>query len=170
MAGLVDELLDVMRHEKTEYDNILSLNDGKREAIIGRDVEKLEKITSKEEYFSSNLKNLENKRERILKDMAAVTGHDDETFTVERVIRVLNNNENEQKALTEARNALVSTAKELKYWNDQNQVLLKQALEMVDFDLTLFRSLKQAPQTANYDQNAYNTGDLLGGSGFDTKQ
>ena len=60
MAGLVDELLDVMRIEKTEYENILGLNDEKREAIISRDVERLEKITSDEEFFSSNLKNLEN--------------------------------------------------------------------------------------------------------------
>ena len=102
--------------------------------------------------------------------MAAVTGHDDEIFTVDRVIGVLDNNKEEQKALVEARSALVSAARDLKFWNDQNQALLKQALEMVEFDLTLFRSLKQAPQTANYNQNAYNTGDLLGGSGFDTKQ
>ena len=170
MAGLVDELLVVMRSEKKEYENILNLNDAKREAIISREVERLEEITPNEEFFSSNLKNLENKRERILKDMAAVTGHDDEIFTVDRVIRVLDNNEEEQKALVEARSALVSAAKDLKFWNDQNQALLKQALEMVEFDLTLFRSLKQAPQTANYNQNAYNTGDLLGDSGFDTKQ
>ena len=48
--------------------------------------------------------------------------------------------------------------------------LLKQALEMVEFDLTLLRSTRQAPETANYDKNAYNTGDILGSSGFDAKQ
>ena len=41
---------------------------------------------------------------------------------------------------------------------------------MVNFDLTLFKSLRQAPETANYDKNAYNTGELLGSSGFDAKQ
>ena len=48
--------------------------------------------------------------------------------------------------------------------------LLKQALEMVEFDLTLLKSMRQAPETANYDKNAYNTGDILGSSGFDAKQ
>ena len=48
--------------------------------------------------------------------------------------------------------------------------LLKQAMEMVEFDLTLLKSMRQAPETANYNKNAYNTGDLLGGSGFDAKQ
>ena len=41
---------------------------------------------------------------------------------------------------------------------------------MVEFDLTLLRSMRQAPETANYDKNAYNTGDILGSSGFDAKQ
>ena len=54
--------------------------------------------------------------------------------------------------------------------NEQNEFLLNQALEMVEFDLTLFKSLRQAPETANYNKSAYNTGDLLGSSAFDTKQ
>jgi hypothetical protein len=54
--------------------------------------------------------------------------------------------------------------------NQQNEVLLKQAMELTEFDLTLFRSMRQAPETANYDKNAYNTGSLLGGGGFDAKQ
>ena len=41
---------------------------------------------------------------------------------------------------------------------------------MVEFDLTLLKSMRQAPETANYNKNTYNTGDLLGGSGFDEKQ
>ena len=54
--------------------------------------------------------------------------------------------------------------------NRQNEELLQQALEMVEFDLTLLRSMRQAPETANYDKNAYNTGELLGGSAFDARQ
>ena len=72
--------------------------------------------------------------------------------------------------MTEARDALVKTATRLQAANEQNSILLQQALEMVEFDLTLFKSLKQAPETANYDKNAYNTGELLGGSSFDTSQ
>ena len=54
--------------------------------------------------------------------------------------------------------------------NQQNETLLKHAMEMAEFDLTLFRSMRQAPATANYDKQANNTGDLLGSSGFDAKQ
>ena len=41
---------------------------------------------------------------------------------------------------------------------------------MTEFDITLLKSLRQAPETANYDKNAYNTGAILGSSGFDAKQ
>ena len=54
--------------------------------------------------------------------------------------------------------------------NQQNEVLLKQAIELTEYDITLFKSLRQAPETANYNNRAYNTGVLLGGSGFDAKQ
>ena len=54
--------------------------------------------------------------------------------------------------------------------NKQNEELLKQAMEMVEFDLTLLKSMRQAPETANYNKNAYTTGELLGGGSFDAKQ
>ena len=71
---------------------------------------------------------------------------------------------------SEAKAALHATLDEMMKWNTQNQALLKNALEMVEFDLTLFKSLRQAPETANYNKDAYNTGSLLGGGGFDAKQ
>ena len=64
----------------------------------------------------------------------------------------------------------VSTGTKMRTANEQNEVLLKTALEMVEFDLTLLKSMRQAPETANYNKRAYNTGDLLGGGGFDAKQ
>lgn len=62
------------------------------------------------------------------------------------------------------------SASQVRFWNDQNQILLKQSLEMVNFDITLMKSMRQAPETANYNSKAFNTGDLLGTSGFDAKQ
>ena len=102
--------------------------------------------------------------------MAVVLGHDGEQLTVTNVIEQLDGQPKEQRDLTAARDALVDVATRLQTANAQNSVLLQQALEMVEFDLTLFKSLKQAPETANYDKNAYNTGELLGSSSFDTSQ
>jgi hypothetical protein len=86
------------------------------------------------------------------------------------MIDLLDSQPQEQQALTKARDILVEAASKVQFANQQNYILLQQALEMVEFDLTLFKSLKQAPETANYDKNAYNTGSLLGSGSFDTSQ
>ena len=170
MASLMDELLDVLHQEKTSYEELMSLNEPKRDAIIYKKIDELDSITSKEEEISSRLKNLDNKRSRVLKDMSVVMGKDNENLTLGTLVTLLPQNSKEQKALDIAKNELVEAAKKMQFMNQQNQILLQQALEMVEFDLTLFKSLRQAPETANYDKNAYNTGELLGSGGFDAKQ
>lgn len=170
MASLVEELLVDLKTENDTYQELVELSDVKREAIIHGKVDELEGITAKEEEISNRLKSLETKRTNILRDMAVVLGHDGELMTVTNVIEQLGTQPKEQQALTEARDRLVETASMLQFANQQNSILLQQALEMVEFDLTLFKSLKQAPETANYNKSAYNTGDLLGGGSFDTSQ
>ena len=75
-----------------------------------------------------------------------------------------------QEKLTTAKNNLIDVATKVQIKNQQNEILLRQAIELTEFDITLFKSMRQAPETANYNKNAYNTGTLLGGSGFDAKQ
>ena len=170
MASLVEELLIDLQTETGTYQELVDLSDVKREAIIHGKVDELEGITAQEEEISNRLKSLETKRTNLLKDMAVVLGHDGEQMTVTKVIEQLGSQPKEQQALKEARDRLVETASQLQFANQQNSILLQQALEMVEFDLTLFKSLKQAPETANYNRSAYNTGDLLGGGSFDTSQ
>ncbi len=170
MASLVEELLGVMDEETSKYDELYSLATDKREGIIHRDLEKLEKTAGLENSISGDLQNLEKKRVRVLKDMSVVLGKDDETLTVTQVIMMLDKQPKEQEALTEARDRLIKAATKMQFMNEQNAVLLSQAIEMVEFDITLFKSMRQAPETANYGRDAYNTGDILPSGGFDAKQ
>ncbi len=159
-----------MKGEQAVYQKLIDMADEKKESIIQGRTDDLEKISSIEQDLSDELKGFENKRMSILRDMAVVTGHDGQTITVSEMIDLLDGQPESQKALKEAKESLTSTASTMQFLNQQNQILLKQALELVEFDLTLFKSMKQAPETANYNKNAYNTGDLLGSTGFDAKQ
>ena len=170
MASLSEELKSTLKEEKKGYDALYSLGQTKRQAVIDRDLEKLSSVTDDEQELSDSLKALEQKRTRILKDMSSVLGHDDEILTVTEIINALSGQPEEQKALTEARDSLVKSATNMQFLNQENKVLLEQAIEMVDFDLTLYKSMRQAPETANYGRDAENTGDILGRSGFDFKQ
>ena len=156
MASLVEDLLDVMQRETENYEKLYELAEQKRQGIIHRDLEVMEQNSAKESDVASELKNLESKRVRILKDMSVVLGKDEEdkTLTVTEVILLLDKQKAEQDALTKARDHLVKAATHMQFMNEQNAILLNQAMEMVEFDLTLFKSMRQAPETANYDKNA----------------
>lgn len=162
--------MDVLEKENVEYEQLTELSLEKRQIIIDGDIPALEEITGREQEITSNLKNLENKREQVVKDMAIVLSKEPEELTITNMIAFLNKQPEEQQKLQDIRKRLRETLTKMADINAQNEVLLTQAMEMVEFDLTLFKSMRQAPTTANYDKRANNTGDVLGSRGFDAKQ
>ena len=170
MASLVDELVSVLTEEEKLYSARLECAEKKTQILINADVPALEQLTAVEQAKSDELLALGNKQVQLLNDIKTVLGKADEMLTVTTLIGYLTSQQEVQERLSTARNNLLDTATKVQKKNQQNEVLLKQAIELTEFDLTLFKSLRQAPETANYNRNAYNTGTLLGGSGFDAKQ
>ena len=50
--------------------------------------------------------------------------------------------------------------------------MIQNALEMVQFNMQIMQSMNKAPETANYNRGACNTGDVIGTThkAFDAKQ
>ena len=167
MASLVEELITVLEEEEKIYRQLIGYGQQKTDVLILADVPGLEKITCKEQLASDELVSHSNRQIQLLKDIATVLGKTEEKMTVSRLISLLDSQHKVQKRLTDARDSLLSAADQMKKLNDQNIILIRQAIELNEFDLTLFKSLRQAPETANYDKTACNTGSLLGSSGFD---
>ncbi len=166
----MEDFMDVLEKENGEYGRLTELSREKRQIIIDGNIPALEEITGREQEITSILKNLEKKREEVVNDMSIVLSKKPEDLTVTNMIAFLNKQPKEQQKLMELKEKLHNTLAEMADINGQNEVLLKQAMEMAEFDLTLFKSMRQAPVTANYDKRANNTGDLLGSGGFDAKQ
>ncbi len=167
MASLVEELVNVLEAEKQIYTTLVGYEERKKDVLIAADVAALEEITTKEQLAGDDLIAYSNKQIQILKDIATVLGRTDGKMTVTRLISLLDTQPKVQEQLTEARDSLLTAANQMKILSDQNAILIRQAIELNEFDMTLFKSLRQAPETANYDKSAYNTGSLLGGGGFD---
>ncbi|MCR4694900.1 MAG: flagellar protein FlgN [Pseudobutyrivibrio sp.] len=170
MASLMEELLQAMDGETEQYEKLISLNGPKKDSIIHQKLDILESITVQEQAIADSLLELEKRRTHILGSIASVMGHDGQQITVSWMIDNLANQPVEQKKLIDAKGRLRDAADKMQTLNTQTQNLLRQALEMVEFDITLLKSAKQAPQTSNYGRNAVTTGELLGNSGFDAKQ
>ncbi len=170
MASLVDEIVSVLIEEEKMYSALLDCAERKTQILIDADIPALEKLTAEEQMKSDELLSLGNKQVQLLNDIKTVLGRKEEKLTVTSLIGYLGSQPQVQEKLTTARNNLIEVATKVQKKNQENEMLLKRAIELVEFDITLFKSMRQAPETANYNKNAYSTGTLLGGSGFDAKQ
>ena len=170
MASLMDDLALVLESEVEQYKKLVALSEAMRDALVISDVSAVEQITADQESVANDLQALEGQRVRIMNDMALVLNRKPEELKVSALEESIGHQPQLQGRLRNVRMELTKTMEELKRRNQSNQALLRQSMELLEFDLNLFRSMRQAPETANYNKSAVNTGDLLGSRGFDAKQ
>ena len=172
MASLMENLIDVLNKECREYEGLLELSQKKTAVIVSNNLENLQKITDEEQDVVSRIANLEKKRVEVTADMANVLNKDVNTLKLTDLIGILEGRPQEQKALIDIHDSLQISVRGLKRVNEQNQELIKNALDMVEFDMHMLQAMKAAPETANYNKGAYNSGSTMGvvSSGFDAKQ
>lgn len=172
MASLIDTLAEILNKEDEEYQKLLDLSQGKTEVIVKGDINALSLITDKEQEVVSRINSLENKRSQAMKEIAKILNTDVRELKLETLISLLGKKPREQKALSLVHDKLHATLYEMKLVNERNAELLKNAIEMVDFNMNLIQAMRKAPENANYNRGAYNTGDsYLDISGtFDAKQ
>lgn len=172
MASLMENLIEVLNKECSEYEGLLRLSGEKTHVIVSGNLEKLQKITDEEQELVSRISRLEKKREEVTADIANVLNKDVTTLKLSDLIAMLAKRPTEQNALAQAHDKLQVAVYGLKRVNEQNQELLNNALEMVSFEMNLLQAMKAAPETANYNRGAYNDGSTMGISagGFDAKQ
>lgn len=171
MASLMENLIDVLEKESSEYEVLLALSLKKTPIIVSGNLENLQKITDEEQEVVSRVNNLDKKRVEITADIANVLNKDVTTLKLANLIQMLEGRPAEQKALADSHDKLQAAVKELQRTNEQNKELLNNALEMVEFEMNMLQAMKAAPETANYTRNAYNAGDIIGvNRGFDTRQ
>lgn len=172
MASLMENLLSILEQEDKEYQVLLELSQKKTSVIIGGDVTELQKITEVEQGIIEKLHNLELKREEYTKDIANVINKDVEELKLDNLIKMLEKTPDEQKRLAAVSDRLRETIASMRLVNEHNRELLEGAMELVEFDLNILTAMRSAPQSANYNKGAYNTGSPLGtGLGsFDARQ
>ena len=172
MASLMENLIEVLDLESTEYENLLGLSMKKTPVIVAGAMEELAKITDEEQNVVSKISRLEQRREEVFADIANVINKDVKTLKLSDLIEMLASRPEEQQKLARVHDKLSSAVHEVKRVNEQNRILIENALEMVEFYMNMLQAMKNAPETANYNKGAYNTGTHMGvdGSGFDARQ
>lgn len=172
MASLMEELLDVLEKESTEYEALLEISKRKTPVIVSGKIEDLQDITDEEQVIVDRISHLDSKRETVTKDIANVINKDVESLKLSVLIGLLDKQPAEQKRLADVHDRLKTVVSDVRRINEQNRELIDHSLEMVQFDLNMIKAMNQAPETANYGPLATNSGEMLGTSkgSFDAKQ
>lgn len=172
MASLMENLIDVLDKESAEYENLLKLSMQKTPVIVSEDLEQLAKITDEEQLIVSRINHLDNIRNEAVNDIANVLNKDVKNLKITDLIKMLGSRPEEQQKLAAVFDKLRGNVQNVARVNEQNRELIQSALEMVQFNMTVLKSMNTAPETANYNKGAYNTGDMIGTSikSFDAKQ
>lgn len=172
MASLMENLIDILDKECSEYEILLGLSASKTSVIVQGDLDGLQKITDEEQDVISRISHLDKKREEVTTDIADVLNMDVNTLKLTTLIEKLGNRPQEQQKLAVCYDRLKTAVRNMVKVNEQNRELIKTSLEMVEFDLNVIQAAKTAPETANYNKGAFNTGSVMGTnmSGFDAKQ
>lgn len=172
MASLMENLIEVLSQESEEYEGLLALSQKKTRIIASANLEDLQKITDDEQEVVGRLSRLEKKRVEITADIANVMNRDVNEMKLLDLIEMMADRPAEQAELAKSHDRLRRTVRELQRINEQNMELLRDALDMVEFEMNLLQASKTAPETANYTKGAYNSGTQMGvqSGGFDAKQ
>ena len=151
---------------------MLGLSTQKKPVIIAGNLEELSKITDEEQIVVSRINQLDRKRQEVVRDIANVVNRDVEDLKLDSIIQMLEPRPSEQQKLAAVYDRLKDVVGRVKQINEQNRQLIINALELIEFDINMVQAMRAAPETANYNKGAYNTGSVIGvdRSGFDAKQ
>ncbi len=171
VAGLIDELIDVLKEECETYKGLIPIAREKTQIIVENDTETLQSITAKEQKAIDKITSLENKRVRIMDDIKTVLGKKDEELNLGTLINLLDRQEEEKLALSKLHDKLKEAISILVETNNRNKVLIQQSLEMIEFNMNYLQSTRMSPGNNTYTKNASQFSENNSQTGmFDAKQ
>lgn len=171
MASLLEELVATLNEEEAVYRQLIPIEQDKTRAIIANNLEALEEITTKEHDLVDKSSALEGKRERIATDMATVLGLNPKTINLNEITEALKNQPRDKMVLQEVHERLRKTVLQLQDINTQNKELLKETMDMLEFNMNVIRSTRMSSGSSNYSSDASEIAGMAPQHGmFDAKQ
>lgn len=170
MASLIDSLINIMNDENRQYTELLDLSNNKTTAIVKGDVGQLQEIFGKEQKLIDILNRLEMERQSCVADICKILHLSAAEVKVSQIVRLLEKKQAEHDALEQSYLSLKKTVNQLTQVNDNNRLLLKESMDMINFEINLAKNASMAPQTANYGKGAYEETGGMGSTSFDARQ
>jgi len=154
MASLIEELIMVLGDEEKVYAEIIPVAEEKTRVIVNNDLQSLNSITEEEQALIGRISKLEKKRQEVIRNIGIVMNKKESELNFITIIDLLKGQEKEQEELRKLHDRLKRTIDALKLINERNQMLIKQSIEMIDFDINLMQSLRTSPGVGQYNTSS----------------
>lgn len=138
MAGLIDDFISVLETQAGNYANLLGLSREKKDAVLRNDIEYLQKITELENTVITRNQRLDKKRGAVLDDIALVLNKKPADLTFAALLK-MHEGMPEYDRLAKVQAEIKSSLDALKIINEQNNVLIKNSLEYIEFSMNVIR-------------------------------
>ena len=154
MASLIEELIMVLGEEERIYSEIIPLAEKKTRIIVKNDLQSLTSITEEEHALVSRSSKLEKNRQEVIRNIGVVMNKKESELNFLSIINLIRGQEREQQELRVIHDKLKSTTGLLAMLNERNQMLIKQSLERIDFDMNLLQSMRTSPGVGQYNTSS----------------
>lgn len=149
---LVNNLINILQKEYDYYQTLCDLACAKKEALINNNVEELAQLVEKDTEKIELVQQLEEKRNNILANFSQELG-------LEKEVK-LNNLLKEipkpyQNKLKNIRKKLLKVIEEFQQINEENRVLLEEAIELNSFSFKMMANIVE-PDSQTYDNTNNN--------------
>lgn len=157
MASLIEELIMTLEEEEAIYNSLIPINVNKTRIIINNDLQALQEITDQEQTMILKINALEHKRQEVIVNIGTVISRNPSTLDLKTMVKLLEKQPEEQKRLSQIHDNLKRTIERLMELNHQNQSLIEQSLELIEFNMNFIQSTRMSPGN-NYNKNASEIG------------
>ncbi len=164
MSQLSEQLARILEREQVIYEEVLDLAEKKKRIIIDGKLKELEDITRRETEIVGILIKLENLRSQTSEQLAAEKGIR-ELVSMRDLLPLLD--PKDQLYISALQAQLKGTIASLQNVNELNGKLLKQSLELVDFNLNLISTIGSV--SSGYTAEASEKGQPIRSGLFDAK-
>lgn len=154
MASLIEELIMILGDEEKLYSELIPVAEKKTQTIVDNDLRSLNSITEEEQVFVGQISKLEKKRQEVIRNIGIVMNKKESELDFVTIIGLLSGQPKEQEELSRLHDRLKRTVEMLSMINERNQMLIKQSLEMIDFDINLMQSLRNSPGVGQYNTSS----------------
>lgn len=143
MSKCIEQLKDTLIKENELYTQVLKLGEKKTEVVVSRNIKELDNITKKEQQYIMNMGTFEKIRRSIFSNIAEELNIKKPESISELILSLEEDTGNE---IDNLRNDLLETIDKIKKKNEDNEKLINQSLEYVNFNLEL---MTDSPEERN---------------------